>query len=228
MWWWLPAPPVWTTWPISWPEQIRTGPRCRCSAALFGVSRTKLHTQYCAPRSWAKARAHEVFAHHVRLPRRGEKMAHLVFLLCFCIAKIHRISRCIFLAQWEGFELEKAFSRCAFLMIFTLFPAFVRHTPSFCSASLFCFKGENKGEKLGLSPAALLPPWALLPPCALLRPVRDRRGCGDQMQSGGAAAALGAPAACVRPLGLWRSDAVRRRCCRPGRSCGLRAAAGPW
>ena len=47
----------------------------------------KLHAQYCAPRSWAKARAHEVFAHHFRLPRRGEKMAHLVFLLCFCIAK---------------------------------------------------------------------------------------------------------------------------------------------
>ena len=99
MWWWLPAPPVWTTWPISWPEQTRTGPRCRCSAALFGVSGIKLHAQYCAPRSWAKARAHEVFAHHVRLPRRGEKMAHLVFLLCFCIAKIHRISRCIFLCK---------------------------------------------------------------------------------------------------------------------------------
>ena len=47
----------------------------------------KLHAQYCAPRSLAKARAHEVFAHHFRLPRRGEKMAHLVFLLCFCIAK---------------------------------------------------------------------------------------------------------------------------------------------
>src|SRR5574344_2795272 len=48
---------------------------------------TKLHAQYCAPRSWAKARAHEVFAHPFRLPRRGGKMAHLVFLLCFCIAK---------------------------------------------------------------------------------------------------------------------------------------------
>ena len=47
---------------------------------------TKLHAQYCAPRSWAKARAHEVFAHPFRLPRRGEKMAHL-FLLCVCIAK---------------------------------------------------------------------------------------------------------------------------------------------
>ena len=51
----------------------------------FGI---KLHAQYCAPRSWAKARAHEVFAHPFRLPRRGGKMAHLVFLLCFCIAKI--------------------------------------------------------------------------------------------------------------------------------------------
>ena len=65
------------------------------------------------------------------------------------------------------------------------------------------------------SPAALLPPWALL------WHVRGRRGRGDQMQSGGATAVLGAPAARVLPPGPWRSDAVRRRCCRPGRSCGL-------
>ena len=47
------------------------------------VTGTKLHAQYCAPQSWAKARAHEVFAHHVRLPRRGEKMAHLAFCYAF-------------------------------------------------------------------------------------------------------------------------------------------------
>ena len=80
-------------------------------------------------------------------------------------------------------------------MILALFPAFVRHTPSFCSASLFCFKGENKGEKLGLIPAALPLSWALL------RPVCGRRGRGDQMQPGGAAVALGAPVVCVRPRG---------------------------
>ena len=30
---------------------------------------------------------HEVFVHHFRLARRGEEMAHFLFLLCFCIAK---------------------------------------------------------------------------------------------------------------------------------------------
>ena len=54
--------------------------------SLSAFGQIKLHAQYCAPRSWENARAHEVFAHHFRLPRRGEKMAHLVFLLCFCIA----------------------------------------------------------------------------------------------------------------------------------------------
>ena len=49
--------------------------------SLSAFGQIKLHAQYCAPRSWAKARAHEVFTHHFRLPRRGEKMAHLVFAM---------------------------------------------------------------------------------------------------------------------------------------------------
>ena len=43
----------------------------------------KLHAQYCAPRSQATACAHEVFVHHFRLPRRGEKMAHPVCRYAF-------------------------------------------------------------------------------------------------------------------------------------------------
>ena len=35
----------------------------------------------------AQMPVHEVFVHHFRLPRRGEEMAHFLFLLCFCIAK---------------------------------------------------------------------------------------------------------------------------------------------
>ena len=35
----------------------------------------------------AQMTVHEVFVHHFRLPRRGEEMAHFLFLLCFCIAK---------------------------------------------------------------------------------------------------------------------------------------------
>lgn len=34
-----------------------------------------------------KSYAHEVFAHHFRLPQRGGEMAHFRFLLCFCITK---------------------------------------------------------------------------------------------------------------------------------------------
>ena len=35
----------------------------------------------------AQMTVHEVFVHPFRLPRRGEEMAHFLFLLCFCIAK---------------------------------------------------------------------------------------------------------------------------------------------
>lgn len=37
-----------------------------------------------------KKSAHEVFVHHFRLPRRGEKMAHDFILLCKSIAKQQR------------------------------------------------------------------------------------------------------------------------------------------
>lgn len=47
----------------------------------------KLHAQHCAPRSWATARAHEVFAPPFHLLRRGGKPAHPVFLPCFSLAK---------------------------------------------------------------------------------------------------------------------------------------------
>ena len=72
-----------------------TGVCCGCSfcscgchlsniiQSLSAFGQIKLHAQYCAPRSWAKARAHEVFAYHFRLPRRGEKMAHLIFCYAF-------------------------------------------------------------------------------------------------------------------------------------------------
>ena len=36
-----------------------------------------------APRKQANASGHEVFAHHFRLPRRGEEMAHADFAMLF-------------------------------------------------------------------------------------------------------------------------------------------------
>lgn len=50
-------------------------------------TKNKLHARYSAPRTQANAAAHEVFAHHFRLPQRGGEMAHFRFLLCFCITK---------------------------------------------------------------------------------------------------------------------------------------------
>ena len=50
-------------------------------------TKNKLHARYSAPRTQANAAAHEVFAHHFRLPQRGGEMAHLHFLLCFYITK---------------------------------------------------------------------------------------------------------------------------------------------
>ena len=51
------------------------------------------------------------------------------------------------LAQWEGFELARAFSHRAFLAFIVRFSAFAWYMPAIFSARSFCFKGENKGEK---------------------------------------------------------------------------------
>ena len=70
------------------------------SQSGFTIVSPVISSAYASPLVWniklhagllhhenAQMTVHEVFVHPFRLPRRGEEMAHFLFLLCFCIAK---------------------------------------------------------------------------------------------------------------------------------------------
>ena len=100
------------------------------------------------------------------------------------------------MAQWEGFEFEKAIFYGVNSCHFRLSAPFLRYIASFCTLPHIRLKGENKGGKIGSSAAP------------------SRRGSGDQAHVRRCCCALWAA---WRPPSAAGGDGgqahVRRRCC---------------
>lgn len=88
------------------------------------------------------------------------------------------------MAQWEGFEFEKAIFYGVNSCHFRLSAPFLRYIASFCTLPHIRLKGENKGEKSGHLP----------PPAAGVAEIRRT--------SSGAAAPCGRPGGLLQPPGV--------------------------
>jgi len=68
--------------------------------------------RFVAPRKEANAFAHGVFAHHFRLPKRGEKMAHSMFALLLHSKKEDDVRLSFFQAMQE-YVFQQQLSLCS-------------------------------------------------------------------------------------------------------------------
>ena len=100
------------------------------------------------------------------------------------------------MAQWEGFEFEKAIFYGVNSCHFRLSAPFLRYIASFCTLPHIRLKGENKGEKSGHLP----------PPAAGVAEIRRT--------SSGAAAPCGRPGGLLQLPGVTEGQTHARRCCR--------------